>query len=113
MGLGFGVRGAAIVLVLVVVLVLEVIAVMLSAFAPAPGAHLTCMTKMSRAQRYAVFVHLDHVSKLADTIPAIFMKWLPASGHEPIRNSGFFERYGEDFNVESGRGDIEIWIPIH
>jgi hypothetical protein len=53
------------------------------------------------------------VSKLGDTIPAIFMKWLPASGHEPIRNSGFFERYGEGFNVESGRGDIEIWIPIH
>jgi len=65
------------------------------------------------ARRYAVFIHLDHVSKLGDMIPAIFMKWLPASGHEPIRNSGFFERYGEGFNVESGRGDIEIWIPIH
>jgi AraC family transcriptional regulator len=64
------------------------------------------------AQRYLVFPYLEHVSRLGETIHAIFTKWLPASGHETTQNTDFFERYGEKFDVEAGRGDVEIWIPI-
>ena len=66
------------------------------------------------AQRYAVFTHEGHVSKLKDTMTAIW-KWLPQSGHVQARTAGapaFFERYGEEFDPEKGVGGIEVWIPI-
>jgi AraC family transcriptional regulator len=66
------------------------------------------------AQKYAVFPHRDHVSKLRNTMDAIHRNW-PA-GHEVARPSGgapdFFERYGEHFDPATGMGDIEVWIPI-
>jgi AraC family transcriptional regulator len=68
------------------------------------------------AQKYAVFPHREHVSKLRDTIDTIWHKWLPNSGHEAARGSagapGFFERYTADFNPQTGMGGIEVWIPI-
>ena len=68
------------------------------------------------AQRYAVFPHTDHVSTLRKTVEAIFRDWLPASGHTVARTRDgapdFFERYGEGFDPQTGRGDIEIWIPL-
>jgi AraC family transcriptional regulator len=67
------------------------------------------------AQRYAVFPHREHVSKLRGTLDAI-SKWLPTSGLEAARGLGdapdFFERYGEGFDPRTGTGDIEIWIPV-
>jgi AraC family transcriptional regulator len=66
------------------------------------------------AQRYAVFTHDGHVSKLKDTMTAIW-KWLPRSGHEQARTAGtpaFFERYGEEFDPQSGMGGIEVWVPV-
>lgn len=67
------------------------------------------------AQKYAVFPHREHVSKLRQTLDAIG-KWLPSSGHQPARAAGgapdFFERYGEGFDPRTGTGDIEVWIPI-
>jgi AraC family transcriptional regulator len=68
------------------------------------------------AQRYAVFPHREHVSKLSDTIDTILHKWLPQSGYEvahPVADApDFFERYGEDFDPQSGTGGMEVWIPI-
>jgi AraC family transcriptional regulator len=62
-------------------------------------------------QRYAVFSHRDHVSTIRRTISTIWNKWLPESGHE-LADAPNFERYGEDFDPNSGTGTIEIWIPL-
>lgn len=63
-------------------------------------------------RNYAVFVHDDHVSTLRRTLDAI-SKWLPDSGYQkPEGLDFFFERYGEEFNPQTGKGDIEIWIPV-
>jgi AraC family transcriptional regulator len=68
------------------------------------------------AQKYAVFSHREHVSKLRDTLDTIWHNWVPGSGHEVARTAGgapdFFERYGEKFDPRTGMGDIEVWIPI-
>jgi AraC family transcriptional regulator len=67
------------------------------------------------AQRCAVFAHHEHVFKLRNTLDAI-QHWFPGSGHEVARPAGgapdFFERYGEGFNPETGRGDVDVWVPI-
>ena len=67
------------------------------------------------AQRYAVFPHRGHVSKVWDTCDAIG-KWLPESGYQPAPTSAgapdFFERYGPGFDPQIGMGDIEVWVPI-
>lgn len=68
------------------------------------------------AQRYAVFSHREHVSKLSNTIGNILSKWLPQSGNQ-VAHAGadapdFFERYGEDFDPQTGLGGIEVWLPI-
>ena len=68
------------------------------------------------AQKYAVFAHYEHVSKLRDTMEAIQRHWFPGSGHEMARPASgapdFFERYGGGFDPRTGMGDIEVWIPI-
>jgi AraC family transcriptional regulator len=68
------------------------------------------------AQKYAVFAHREHVSKLYNTMEAISRQWLPGSGHEvvppPDGAPNFFERYGEKFDPITGMGDIEVWMPI-
>jgi AraC family transcriptional regulator len=66
------------------------------------------------AQRYVVFPHREHVSKLHNTCEMV-SKWLPTSAHEVAKGAGapdFFERYGENFDPRAGTGDIEVWIPI-
>ena len=68
------------------------------------------------AQKYAVFPHRGHVSEIVHTVKAIYGRWLPTSGHAvpaaSARRPTFFERYGEEFNPRTGRGGIEIWLPI-
>jgi AraC family transcriptional regulator len=68
------------------------------------------------ALRYAVFPHHEHVSKISNTVDAIWRGWLPTSGYAPIQANSdvpyMFERYGEKFNPETGMGDTEIWIPL-
>ena len=63
------------------------------------------------AQKYAVFSHLEHISKIRDTIEAIGKDWLPTAAYEPTGTPAFFERY-QNFNPETGFGDTEIWVPI-
>lgn len=62
---------------------------------------------------YAIFDHEEHVSRIQQTCDAIWKKWLPTSGYDkPEAADFFFERYGEEFNPQTGKGDIEIWIPV-
>jgi len=67
------------------------------------------------AQKYAVFSHREHVSKLYRTLDAID-KWLPGSGFEAASGAAevpnFFERYSEEFDPRTGMGGMEVWIPI-
>ena len=67
------------------------------------------------AQRYAVFSHREHVSKLYETLEAID-KWLPGSGFAaargPAEAPSFFERYSEEFDPRTGMGGIEVWMPV-
>ena len=71
---------------------------------------------MIPAQKYAVFSHNEHVSKLLETLDAIQHDWLPSSGHTAAEGASgapcFFERYGEKFDPKTGMGDIEVWVPI-
>jgi len=67
------------------------------------------------AQKYAVFPHREHVSKLRETLDAID-KWLPGSGLDVGSGTGgapdFFERYSEEFNPRTGVGGMEVWVPV-
>ena len=67
------------------------------------------------ALRYTVFPHTGPVDSLSQTIVAAFGKALPAAGFAPYRAAGvpdLLERYGPDFNPQTGLGTIEIWIPV-
>ncbi|RWB54830.1 AraC family transcriptional regulator [Mesorhizobium sp.] len=63
------------------------------------------------AQKYAVFAHREHISTIRRTVNTIWNKWLPASGHE-IADSPEFERYGPEFDPDTGNGGLEIWVPV-
>jgi AraC family transcriptional regulator len=64
------------------------------------------------AQRYAVFSHDGHVSRLSETIGAIGRDWWPKSGLTHAEAPDLIERYGEEFDPATGLGGMEIWIPI-
>jgi predicted transcriptional regulator YdeE len=63
------------------------------------------------AGRYAVFTHRQHVSKIPQTLDAIWTKWLPNSGHQAA-DAPCFERYDERFDPRSGMGGFEIWVAV-
>jgi len=67
------------------------------------------------AQKYAVFSHREHVSKIYQTLDAID-KWFPGSGlevaSETAQAPNFFERYSEEFDPRTGMGGMEVWVPI-
>jgi AraC family transcriptional regulator len=63
------------------------------------------------AQEYAVFTHRDHVSTIRSTWATIWNKWLPESARE-VADAPNFELYGEDFDSVTGRGLVEIWLPL-
>ncbi|MEO0912357.1 MAG: AraC family transcriptional regulator [Pseudomonadota bacterium] len=63
------------------------------------------------AGRYAVFTHTGHISDLPRTVYTIWNKALPDAGLEP-RPAPDFEVYDKRFDVETGRGAVEIWIPV-
>lgn len=62
-------------------------------------------------QKYAVFTQPDHISTVRRTFYTIWNKSLPESGLKPAEGPEF-ERYGEEFNSETGGGGFEIWIPV-
>ncbi len=61
--------------------------------------------------RYAVFTHKGTVGDLPKTIYSIWNKALPDHGIEPAV-APEFERYDERFDAVTGRGEVEIWIPV-
>jgi AraC family transcriptional regulator len=63
------------------------------------------------AQRYAVFSHRQHISRMPATVYTIWNKWLPASGYSHA-DAPDFERYDERFDPRTGNGVVEVWIPI-
>jgi len=63
------------------------------------------------AHNYAVFSHREPVSTIRKTIEGIDKEWLPNSGYKPAGAPAFFERY-ENFDPKTGKGDIEIWLPV-
>jgi AraC family transcriptional regulator len=63
------------------------------------------------SQRYAVFRHSGHVAGVRATCDAIWNKWFPSSGYEPVE-APMLERYGPSFNPRTGLGGLEIWVPI-
>lgn len=62
------------------------------------------------AQRYAVFIHPLHVSKLPQTIDTIWRKWVPDCGLPTEEDC--VERYTAEFNPNTGMGGMEIWVPL-
>ncbi|MFP4004377.1 MAG: helix-turn-helix domain-containing protein [Alphaproteobacteria bacterium] len=64
-------------------------------------------------QHYAVFSHDDHVATIAATCAAIFSDWLPGSGKRVAPGPvAVIEHYPESFNPKTGRGGIELWVPL-
>lgn len=67
-------------------------------------------------QRYAIFPHRDHVSELRQTLHAIFAHSLPALGLTAKRRAPetplLLERYDANFNLSTGWGNIEVWVPL-
>jgi AraC family transcriptional regulator len=63
------------------------------------------------AGRYAVFTHAGHISRLKDTVKQIWGRWLPALPYRLVRRPDF-ELYDERWNPQTGRGEIELWVPI-
>lgn len=63
------------------------------------------------SRKYAVFTHTGHISGIRSTIQAIWGVWFPQNGKEAAESPSF-ERYGEDFNGQTGMGNVEIWVPL-
>jgi AraC family transcriptional regulator len=63
------------------------------------------------AGEYAVFQHNGHIADLPKTVHAIWNKALPENDLT-VRPAPDFERYDQRFDVETGRGLVEIWIPV-
>jgi AraC family transcriptional regulator len=63
------------------------------------------------AQKYAVFTHRGHIAGIRSTIAAIWNQWFPESGHKAVEATTL-ERYGPEFDPQTGMGGVEIWIPI-
>jgi len=64
------------------------------------------------AQRYAVFTHKGHVSKLKDTFAYIFDTWQKESGAS-ITDGPEFELYDERFCPQNqDESELDIYVPI-
>lgn len=63
------------------------------------------------AGRYAVFRHEGHITDLPKTVYTMWNKGLPESGLE-LRSAPDFELYDHRFDVTTGRGVVELWVPV-
>ena len=69
------------------------------------------------AYRQARFAHRGPVTELPETIDAVMTSWLPQSGLAIDAGArpdvpGLVEWYGANFDPASGRGDMEVWVPV-
>lgn len=62
-------------------------------------------------QRYIVFPQRGHISTIRQTWATIWNRGLQEAGVKPAEGPEF-ERYGDEFNPQTGTGGFEIWIPI-
>ncbi|HEY1878524.1 MAG TPA: helix-turn-helix domain-containing protein [Caulobacteraceae bacterium] len=83
-------------------------AVEVTAFAEAP-AGLVRLTVP--AQRYAIFRHASHVSRLGATYSAILENWLPDAGLT-LADGPSLERHTPMFDWRTGEGGVEVWLPL-
>jgi predicted transcriptional regulator YdeE/uncharacterized protein YndB with AHSA1/START domain len=63
---------------------------------------------------YVVFAHAGHVSEIPKTMQRA-VAWLMKNGRQIRQREGapsLIERYGEGFDPKTGKGDIELWIPV-
>lgn len=63
------------------------------------------------AGRYAVFTHNGHISDLPKSVYTIWNQSLPDLELTPEQRPDF-ERYDDRFDPGTGRGTVEIWIPV-
>ena len=63
------------------------------------------------ASRYAVFTHDGSIGDLPRTIYTIWNKALPDAGLDPATGPEF-EVYDSRFDPITGRGIVEVWIPL-
>ena len=66
---------------------------------------------MIPAGRYAVFIHDGHIADLPKTVYSIWNRALPDTGLH-LRQAPDFERYDARFDPRSGRGLVEIGMPV-
>jgi AraC family transcriptional regulator len=62
-------------------------------------------------QTYAVFEHNDHISTISTTFQAIWNHGLSDFGYRAV-DAPILERYDERFDGRTGRGTVEIWVPV-
>ncbi len=62
-------------------------------------------------RKYAVFVHRGHIAGIRATLSAVWNRALPESGLKAVPAPSF-ERYGPEFNPQTGLGGVEIWVPV-
>ena len=63
------------------------------------------------ANTYAVFVHKGHISTIGHTMRQVFGSWLPATKLEHV-SAPDFELYDQRFSIETGEGEVEIYVPV-
>ena len=63
------------------------------------------------AARYAVFTHRGHIGDFPKTVHTVWNKGLPDAGLTPAQTPNF-ELYDKRFDPVSGRGEVEVWIPV-
>lgn len=63
------------------------------------------------AGKHAVFIHSGHIADFPKTVYTIWNKALTDAGltHRPAPD---FELYDRRFDAGTGRGEVEIWIPV-
>lgn len=64
------------------------------------------------AQAYLAFRHKGHISELRHTMDAIWGQYMPTSPSQADDDQPLFELYDEKFDARTGRGGLEIWIPV-
>ncbi|MEO0697820.1 MAG: AraC family transcriptional regulator [Pseudomonadota bacterium] len=62
--------------------------------------------------KYAIFTHRGHVADLPKATYTIWNKSLPDASLEP-RSAPELEVYDARFDPTTGRGEIEIWVPVN
>lgn len=62
-------------------------------------------------QDYAVFAHDGHIADMPSVMAAIWSKGLTEHGLEPS-DGPTLEKYGPDFDPDTGLGGFEVWVAV-